>query len=395
MSSFPNKKTAFALSLSLCVTLFSHADEMDSRLSSLEGRMGAVKVKTAKGTVGAKMATARPLTDGYGFFGTAEVLFWHLQESGTDFVLKDNSTVFNTPFVNNVPLPLPGFVKGESKKVHFDWDFGYRLGAGYLFEHDEWDVNLSFTSFLTSGYRKTRTNGPLDFTVPLGAAMGKGILYPQFGSTLVPGTTIPFAFSQKARARWNVDYYVLDLELGRNFFVSKFLAMRPLFGLETAWIDQDATLIYRLFSIVNFPQRHFIVKEKNDFWGIGPQIGVDTMWYLGRHFSLLGNIKGALLWGDFDVSEKEKFTGPSGFKFTNAKGNFNAIVANIKTTFGAQWEMNFNENCNHIAIKLGYEFQYWWNQNQILVMNTELPFYQRAGVGLSINGVTLEMRVDF
>ena len=383
MSSFTVKRVTLALSLFLTYTTLSYADDsdlhsessdappknlsthsesLDSRVSSLESRMSAVKTQTAKGTVGAKMATAHPLIDGYGFFFTADALYWQVKEWGTQYVIK-----------NKEPSTLP--VEGKSKQAHFDWDLGFRVGGGYNFEHDEWDAQVYFTWFETDADNRTHADK-------------NGILFPQIG--------LPEGSGKKAKIHWDVDYYVIDAELGRNFFVSKFLAFRPFFGIETAWVNQEMRFNERFAPGSNQTQTHLIVKSRNDFWGIGPRTGVDSTWYFGEHFSLFGNLSGALLWGDFDVRDKEKTTGVGSIKLTNAEGDFHAIVPNVKTILGLQWDTNFSENEHHIGIKLGYEFQYLWKQNQMLNIYTpSTAVYERESADLSINGITLDVRFDF
>lgn len=357
MSLFTIKQVTYAFSLCLSCTLLSHADEIESRLSSLESRMVAAKTRTAKGTVGAQLATARPLTDGYGLFFKVDALCWHVYEGQSDYVIKSKNA-------SDQPID------GKSCQAHFDWDFGFRVGAGYLFEHDGWDSALTFTWFQTDAHDKVR-------------ASTNGSLFPEMG--------LPGEFAQTAKVRWEIDYFVIDGELARSFFVSKFLSLRPLFGFETAWIEQN-----RRF------QELVVAKSRNDFWGIGPRLGVDTTWFFNSHFSMFANISGALLWGNFDVKDKQKLPGSANPKYTRSNGDFHAIVPNLKTLVGVQWETNFNDDANHLGIQLGYEFQYWWRQNQILDISStyalllpEVPKYERQSGDLSINGVTIEFRLDF
>lgn len=377
MSPFMIKRATLAFSLCLAWLACSNAEasentqqqsgQLETRVSSLESRMGAIKTRTAKGTVGAKMATARPLIDGYGFFVTADLLFWQLREMGTQYVIKSKD-----------PSTAP--VHGNSKQVHFNWDFGFRVGGGYNFEHDEWDTQLFFSWFRTDGNSHAH-------------ASDNGTLFPQWG---IPAGNGDFGFGKRARINWDVSYAVIDLELARNFFVSKYLAIRPLFGLETAWITQKMNFHERFLSNPNQMFSHLHLKGKNDFWGIGPRAGVETTWYFGEHFSLFGGVSGALLWGDFDVREKEKLTGEVSRKLTNGDGDFNAMVPNAKAILGLQWDTNFSENCHHIGIKLGYEFQYWWRQNQMLnIYNPSYPIYERESADLSLSGLTLDFRFDF
>lgn len=360
MNAFTTKKGAIALSLCLAYASYSYSDDLDSRVSSLESRMGAVKTQTAKGTIGAKMATAHPLIDSYGLFINADFLAWHLKEGQSQYVIKNKEATIDT-------------VHGNTKNVNFNWDFGFRLGAGYNFEHDEWDANLNFTWFQCAAHNQTK-------------ARSSGSLIPEFGML--------DSLGRKAKVEWNVGYYVLDAELGRHFFVSKFLAFRPFFGIETAWINQHMHFDEHLLP--GQDQSRLIVKNKNDFWGIGPRAGFGSNWYFCESVSLFGNVSGALLWGDFDIREKEKAKGLVPLKLSDISGDMHCIVPNAQMILGIQYDVNFNENCNHIGVKLGYEFQYWWKQNQILTTFVPVsPIFERESGDLSFNGVTLDVRFDF
>lgn len=380
-------KVPFALSLCLA-TSFSHSDEQDlslivasesksakdetasnlnSRVSTLESRMAAIRTETPKHTVGAQMASASPLYDGFGLFVTADLLYWHLYEGGTDFSLSQHTSgLLNFPTVS-----------GKSSRVNFDWDWGFRIGGGYNFEHDAWDAYVNFTWFQTDGSHTAH-------------APSNGTVIPQKGA-------LDTLTANKIEADWDVHNYVIDLELGRRFFVSKFLSFRPQFGLETAWIYQH---------------RHFDVDQPIDlttgiegesihgrcnFWGIGPRTGVEGTWFFGRHFSLFGSVSGALLWGRFDTKNKEKLELSSGDRSSLVvKDDFHRLVPNAQMALGLSWDANLSEEQYHLGIKLGYEFQYWWRQNQFL-NEEQLSFFglRHESKDMMLNGVTLDVRFDF
>jgi len=46
---------------------------------------------------------------------------------------------------------LTNFGDATTKNIHFDYDLGFRVGAGYNMAHDEWDLNLTWLRFYTDG----------------------------------------------------------------------------------------------------------------------------------------------------------------------------------------------------------------------------------------------------
>src|SRR5690348_1445498 len=85
----------------------------DSRIGKLESDMQKVKTETAYGNSGAKTAPANPQLDGYGFFATADFLWWKLYEGATEYVIKSKSI-----------FPDPGTVEPFT----FKWEPGFKVG---------------------------------------------------------------------------------------------------------------------------------------------------------------------------------------------------------------------------------------------------------------------------
>ncbi|MBS0603840.1 MAG: hypothetical protein JSS60_02250 [Verrucomicrobia bacterium] len=364
MHAAPFWKTPCTLALCLASS-FTNADELSSRLSALETRMAAIKTETVKKTTGVQLASANPQYDGYGLFTTAELLFWHLYQGGSDYSLSHNGPI-------NQGQP----VKGESKHSHFDWDFGFRAGAGYNFEHDGWDAYINFTWFQTDASNSAHA--------------------PKNGG-LVPLKGDPFTLSaKKINSHWDVHYYVLDLELGRSFFVSKFLSFRPQFGIESAWICQRRRYETRQPPDPATSLSGQNIYGKNNFWGIGPRAGLEGSWYLGKHFSLLGSVNGSLQWGHFDAHTKETdYLSTGKLPIFHIDGDFHRLVPNVQMKLEIGWDANINNDENHLGVMLGYEFQYWWRQNQFINEPFQGFTFQHESMDLSINGLTLAARFDF
>lgn len=357
-------KAALFTTLGVCLSVITFADaqDLESRISNLEARMASISTQTALGSRGARMASAAPQIDSYGFFVTADFLYWNLNEGGTDYVLTDKNTPGNTPF------------KGKSKEIEFGWDPGFRVGIGYQFEeHDGWDGYLNFTWFQTEEH--SHTHAPS-------------------GGGLIPLWGYPFTnAAEKAKASWEFDFYNLDFELGRRYFVSKYLSVRPEFGIKSAWIYQHVKASFVDIDPTDIDD--FKVRRKNDFWGIGPRAGIDATWFFDSHFSLFGTTSAALLWGDFDVHEKEREK-IANLEVFNFKADFHSIVPTAQLLLGFQWEANFNDSRNHFKIMAGYEFQYWWRQNQMLEFQSSGSFNpDRYSEDVSLQGLTLDVRFDF
>jgi hypothetical protein len=235
------------------------ATDMETRVRELEKEMKEVRTQTAAKTYGAYATSARPENDGKGFFVTFDVLYMQSLVDGTQFAYLEGC---DAPSANALPI------NSDVKNITFNkWDWGFRAGAGYKFDHGEWDVYANFTYFKNTS----------DLTV------GDGIRTTTLNSHIASNPNITThkglksteheIYFENAVSSFNFSFNRLDLELGRDFYVSKYLSMRPHVGLMTAWIKQHQTtrytggsIDYNTVSLMNFDK----------FWGIGPRTGVNT-----------------------------------------------------------------------------------------------------------------------
>ncbi|MBS0653665.1 MAG: hypothetical protein JSR39_09125 [Verrucomicrobia bacterium] len=333
-------------------------EDLNSRVTILESQMSEVSMKSPFGNFGAKTASASPLIHGHDVFVSADFLYWNLQEGGTDYAYSspNSATIF----------PL----KGKRKHLEFDWDPGFRVGIGGVFAHDRWDALLNFTWFQTSNSDSAEADDD-DRLFSLLASYPSGL--------------------KNAKLSWKVHFYALDFELGRNYFVSRYLSLRPFFGLKAAVIDQHRHTRYtdRMLSDV-----HIRTRGKCDFWGIGPWTGINGNWHFWRNFSFFGRVAGAIMWGDFDVHEKQTVTNqPVWFDYDIDKDR---IVPMVQFQLGFCWETNLSHDRYHLAFNLSYENQYWWQQNQFpYYPGPTVPKLNPINEDISLQGLTFDVRVDF
>ena len=320
--------------------------------SQLQAQMPAIYTETAYSNAGASTASALPPYDGYGFFGTLDFLWWKLYEDGTHLAVKKQSSGKN---------------HGHVEDLNFQWEPGFKIGAGMDLDfYDGWDAYVNFTFYRTHASKSSH-------------AQGQHVLLTSIG--------LKGQEASKASASWHVHFYDLDLSLGRNYFVSKYLSLHPFFGLTTLWIGQHLHAHY-----LTTASQHQKIKGKNNFWGIGPRLGVGGQCYLGEHISLYTDVSGALYWGDFDVRLRERT--PSSELF-DIKADLNRIAPAIALGLGGAYETAFGDNAYYLTFKIGYEAQYYWRQNQL--PNPYLPSYSydRYSEDLAMMGLTAEMRLDF
>lgn len=319
------------------------ADNTNARIEKLETDMRKIRGETAYNTYGSRVATASPQIDGYGFYGSADFLWWKAYEGGSDYVLRNN----------------------HIRHVNFDWEPGFKVGGGYLFDHDAWDADIEFTFFRTHTNHSLRSDS----------------LFPLVGDQDLS--------LNHSKAKWRIHFYNLDLVVGKNYFVSKYLAFRPFFALTIAWIDQN-----RRFKFHTTEGDQISLKGRNDFSGVGPKLGVGAQYFFCEHFSCYGDVSGDLLWGDFSVREREDDK-TAGTQFYNLRYNLHRMVPVCAFELGLSYEVHVDDDTCRFRLKAGYESQYWWRQNQLPIFNADALVFHRYSEDLGLQGLTVEARLDF
>jgi hypothetical protein len=378
------KKVPLALAALATSSVAYAAMDMDTRVSQLEQQMKQVRTETAMGTYGATTAPARPAVEGHGFKFAFDILYWHTRMGGTEFAYTNNSDCSSFP------------INGELAEISFGWDWGFRVGLGYNFEHDDWDVMATYTLFNTSG-----SNGEGSNTNAVSVVGNKGwSLTPSGGDAT--GADSSFICAESGKSKMKLDLDVVDLELGRNYFVSRDLSFRPHVGLETAWVKGEQNTYFTGGQAASparaFPlgSNTFHIDDTNNFWGIGPRTGFNSNWYLGNGFSIFGDADLALHWGRFKVSHKESYTGVED-NTINISANMHRFVPKAGLSLGLRYGAYVFKQEQYISVSLGYETQYWWRVNQSLIVddNDSSPRFNRASEDLGYQGVTFKFAWEF
>jgi len=358
------KKTSLVALVALTASVI--ADDMDK-----SGSNGKMMQKPDSGMMN---VSAHPTIDSHDWFVFGDVLYWHADEGGTDWAMRITQT--------NVGVGT-GHRHLRNQDVDFGWDWGFRVGIGYNMVHDEWDTQLYYTWFQT---KKEESVGSEESAFSFVA------------STNVADIQIANSNYSNGEINWTIHYSVLDWELGRDYNVSKHLALRPHVGIKTAWISQH---IKGHFVEIGVAHDRDFFKMENEFWGVGPSFGANMHWNFGNYgshyFGMFGDIAGALMWGHFDV-DNEIENAVLEVDFDNL--NRNLMSTMLLGALGLSWDTNFHNDKCHFCMKLGYELQYWFRQNQMITLlekNTITDFggWTRYSDDLKLQGVTLRARFDF
>ncbi len=309
--------------------------------------------------------SARGCNNNTGFYMAGSFIYW---KSGyTDITLSSR--------VEN-----PGVETSKNKKIGLDtqYDPGFKVGIGCNFHRDVWDIFLNWTSLQSNLVDKQHTNTPKLATI-------LGSIAPQ-----EPGINL----TRKFRAGWHFDFDSLDLELGRNFYISKYMSIRPFAGLKGSLIKYQLKMTYvNPVDSNNAPfQSSMHSKYKDHTWGIGPRLGINSRWVLGEsNFAFLANVAGSILWEDFQPSSSTKYLDAQGTPAPVGKihGSQQELNPVAEVFLGFDWGRCFGKHF-YMNLSAGYEMQYWWDQGKISTF-----FDAQPSEALNLHGLTTTLRFDF
>lgn len=294
---------------------------------------------------------------------SADFLAWSASEEvasiWVDFItFKENATTW----------AFPGF--------DFSWDYGFRVGAGRDLEYDGWDTTLYWNWFRTKATHE----------IPPGL---NTFIQPEFFAGFLSG-----AEPQSVIGTWSLLLNMFDWELGRVYWVSNNVSLRPFLGIKGGWIHQSIqTDYYDLILDFIIPTEHSGHEGlKNNFWGVGPLGGVNTKWKVGdfksHFFDIFGDFSLATMWGSWSCSDLYKDTLSQSYSVITKNSSLGALM--FRGFLGIGWEVDLGANESHFSAKLGYEMQLWLNQLRISTFQL-----QRLHNDLTLQGITLNAQFDF
>ncbi|MBS0619902.1 MAG: hypothetical protein JSS61_00375 [Verrucomicrobia bacterium] len=328
-------------------------------------------------------------------FLEADFLYWKACDEGMAYAVKDHQgpgDYYVPPGASGYAYPY-NFAPGHNAHVanaRYDWNVGARVGLGYNFAGDGWDMLFNWTYYSTNGNSKRGINPT---TQTLFTVLGQNALVVNADS---------------AKAHRKLTYNTLDWELGRNFWVGNHFSLHPHLGLRGAWIEQKFDVNYYNVSFLEQvslgPTVIYVtprerIDNTNRYLAVGPRIGFGSDWDFGRHWSLFGELAASLLWSYFHVTTHETFVPMTGGKenLTDARDNTHAVTANLDLALGLRYDINFDKDRHHLGVTLGWEYLFWFNQTRFNKFGSSdmTGRIYKDHVDLGLTGVTLSARYDF
>lgn len=208
----------------------------------------------------------------------AEALYWTTREGSAD------------NWAQVIPEPLSEKNQIQILDVLFQWSPGFRAGLKYA-PQSFWTLNLYYTYYSTQGNRNS----------PSGAS---GVYSSFFGNFYVDnpdGSGLSGPYYKMGAIHWDLVDHNLDLELSHNYSIDEQFNLKPIIGIKTGIIRQQINTYWQMpFNpSTHQPNSSFSSAEENitnNFWGIGPSMGLQASWLVHRSkqysLNLLGEVLG-------------------------------------------------------------------------------------------------------
>lgn len=307
--------------------------------------------------------------NGCDLFLTADFIYWAISQDKMGFALLSN------PIMN---ASTEESTRG--KIFHPDWkmESGFKVGLGWLTCMDGWDLFAEYTWL-----RPDHTNK----NVKPSDALTTGFTV----SPLASWTADIDGLTANIDGSWKMDLNIFALELGRNFYISKCLYLRPHFGLSGAIFKQK-------FSVIAFadPESAEITNTsdyKIDWGGIGTRCGLDSSWHFTKCFSLYGDMAASILWGCFESCRQDILGSLDSINPAISYYVKNDVRANkpvLEMGIGVRFENWYCCDTYYFNLQIGWEMQWWRGQNQYFSPLTETHLGN-----LSLQGLTIQLRFQF
>jgi len=283
------------------------------------------------------------VTDWSDFKISAEGLWWLARQEGIAYAQTGRGAVGGT-----------NDFTGHDKEVEFSFQPGFRVGLGLDFRYDGWDIYANYTWLNPASH-----TGHASVTDSSGGMLARWLVSTPFAAAFPP-------FLTSAKARWKMAFDVLDTELGRNFFLSSKLSIRPFLGFKAAWIDQTNSVYYVLEPGAGIDTMH--LKMRQDFTGFGIRMGVNSFWLAGEEWGIYGNFAFSELWSGFDQKRRDRSlpTGGSVFTSYHVHKDFHTIEPVLEVSLGLQYMRDFRGGRRRFTFQLGWEEQVWFAHNRFI-----------------------------
>jgi len=323
------------------------------------------------------------IVDGSDTFFNLDFIWWKSVLGGAEYaytgVIQGTSSSILTAVTSTG--------EGRVQRPAFTFQPGFKAGLGVNFDHDGWDLFAQYTYLVSQSETNTLTASP------------PGTLGRNIPGVVTNNVSDPnYAPITSASCKWKQSFSVVDLELGRDYFISRYLTLRPSAGLKTAWITEQSKMSYTPVSTYidqffspggsNFVQNVLLTYRQN-MWGLGIRTALNAGWHFTKNWMIYNDFAFSALWSDFHIHQKQNLvgsvTGSQTTQFTEE--SLQTVIPVFEAGLGVSYIAWFNCSRYRFEFRAGWEEQIWLDFNHYMSL---------GGTGnLSVQGLTLKALLNF
>jgi len=289
-----------------------------------------------------------------GPYAWVDYLLWQPQEDGLQYAA--------TVDANTLTVQEP----------RFTWSSGVRAGVGCIFGHT-WDIGAVWTHLKQQSHVATVCTVPESVLVtPL----------TNFDESLATSTGTSYQLC--------IDFDTVDVDLGKGWFIWDGISLSPRMGVKWARIHQSQDMRYAQVTVPNTDINLVPIEivRTNNFSGAGPYVTLQSMWALGKGFSLIGDISGSLLAGKLCTSSTPvAMTSPIATPIVN--NTVHKIRPMARALLGIDWATALSDDAYELCVHAGYEMQWWPQQWNAVASVAQVQSGIRQSGDLSFQGLVL------
>lgn len=320
------------------------------------------------------------------FFGT--FLYWKPQERALELAGKNNHTTSATS----------NLLVDTNINMDFDYKPAFKVGFGLNTVRDDWTTTFEYTRFKS----KNNKSSTIDLANFDGSSLVEywinSALYSEL-FTAIASTVDTANVARATKASWKLNFNLVDFALGRPYWLGTKLTLQPLVGVRGGWINQRFNMNnispFHVADAATTTDFNIYYRGKLSSWLLGPRVGIGTNWYLGEcGIRAFANASASLFYQHFKTTIKQNV--PIQSVMTQEieillKHKIGLINPSFDALFGFGYGSYFNNNKWHFDFAVGYEFQFFYNQNAFKVE----PRSVGDAAALSFQGLNVTAKFDF
>lgn len=324
----------------------------------------------------------KALTSGWDLFTTASFLYWYVSQ---DYMDVGRSAAYHA--AGSVPAP-----DAKTEYPDFGYQPGFKVGVGLNSSYDGW---YAFAEYIWLHQETDRSSNSL----PTSMQGGDRVWIPNDWFNTLSSSSQAQAAS--LHTFWKMHLDMADLGLCRPFYEGRWFTVSPKAGLRGLWIRQE----YKIdaYNALNLSAAPAYSLNRSACWSIGPNIGAESYWLLGKGFNFQGSLSFSLLYTQYTtLSHKEYDSSFSGAALFPINGTFEeqgCLRSISQLGIGAGWGTYLKNHRYHVSLSAQYDFALFWAQNMmretVSSLQSNLFGYPDPAGDLSLHGLTIDGRFDF